>query len=96
MGESSKDDDDQFKSVHALSSDNIGEVSKTKLTENSSAGGSDLDGGIRVGGNGSVRFAVIEIDHTQHASDQVDGEDLVIVRLEFYQVKKECSHRRNQ
>lgn len=76
LGEGCKDDDDQLKSVHTLTADNIGEVTETKLTENSSTRCSDLDGGVRVGWDGTL-VALLPEHNTQHGSHQVNGEDLL-------------------
>jgi hypothetical protein len=82
LSESSEDDDDQLKTVHLLSSNNIGEITETELTKNSSARGSDLDSSIGVGGDRSFGLAIVEENNTQHSSDQVNGEDLYsIVRI---------------
>ena len=76
MSESSEDDDDQLKTVHLLSSENICKVTEPQLTDDRSTGCSNLDSSVGVGRDGSVGLAVVEEHNTQHSSDQVDGEDL--------------------
>jgi hypothetical protein len=77
LGESGEDNDDQLKTVHLLTTDNICKITETELTKDGSSGRSDLDGSIRVGGDGSVRLAVLEENNTQHGRYQVDSEDLL-------------------
>lgn len=81
LSESCKDDEDQLETIHLLTSNDIGEVSKTQLPENGSTRCSDLDGGIGVGWDGSVGFLVLEEGNTQHGRDQVDSEDLTSISL---------------
>jgi len=81
LGESSEDDDDQLKTIHLLTSDNISEITESKLTENGSTRCSDLDGSVGVGRDRSLGFGVVEENNTQHGGDQVNGEDLSMVRI---------------
>lgn len=64
-----------------FAANNIGEETETKLTENSSAGGSHLDRSIRVGWDSSL-VGGVPVDQAEHLSGQVDGEDIVGIREE--------------
>ena len=46
LGERSEDNDDQLKTIHLLTTNHIREITETQLTQDRSAGGRDLDGGI--------------------------------------------------
>ena len=79
LGESCEDDDHEFETVHLLTTDNIGEVTETDLSNDGTTGGSDLDGGV-----GSLRdltghlaLGVLPVDDTQHVGDETDGENVV-------------------
>ena len=76
MSESCEDDENQLKSVHALTTNDISEVTETKLTDDSSPGCGNLDSSIRVGRDRSLGFAVLPENNTHHSSDQIDGENL--------------------
>ena len=79
LGESCEDDDDQFETVHLLTSDNIGEETKTKLTNDGTSRSGDLDSGIR--GDWELSLAGdwtgLVVDHTKHGGHDTDGEDVV-------------------
>ena len=78
LGEGCEDDEDQFKTVHALTTDLVSSPTETELTDDSTTGGSDLDGGVRVGGNLSrVLLCVLPVNNTEHVGDETNGEDVV-------------------
>jgi hypothetical protein len=79
LSEGGKDDNDEFQSVHALPSNDIGKSTKSELTNNGSATGGNLDGGIRVGRHGALLGPV---DYAQHGGEQTDGENVVGVSEE--------------
>jgi len=81
LSKSREDNDDQFESIHALSSNDVCEVSESQLAEDSSSGCSDLDGGVGAGGDGAVGLAAVEVDDAQHGRYQVDGENLALLVL---------------
>jgi hypothetical protein len=69
-----KDDDNKFQSIHALSSNNISKGTKSKLTDDGSTTGSNLDGGIRVGWYGTLLRLV---NYSEHSGEQTNSEDVV-------------------
>jgi hypothetical protein len=78
LGERSNDDEDQLKTVHLLAANNVGEGSESDLTEDSSCGGRELDGGVLRG----RQSAALVVDDTQHDGQERHAEDVVAVREE--------------
>lgn len=70
--------DHQLDTVHALAAETISQVTETNLAHEGTNRGSDLDTEIEVRGEG----AAVEVDYSQHGSDQVDGEKIVSVSEE--------------
>lgn len=77
LSDGSEDDDDQFKTVHLLTTDDISEETETKLTDDSSSRGSDLDGSVGGDGDFSRGSRVLPVDDTKHSSHDTNGEDVV-------------------
>jgi hypothetical protein len=74
LSESSKDDNDEFQSVHALSSNDISKSTKAKLSDDCSTRCCDLDGGIGIGWHGT---SLGPVHYTQHSGEKTDGKDVV-------------------
>ena len=74
MSKSGKDDDDEFQSVHAFSSNDIGKSTESKLANDGSTTGGNLDGSIGVSRHGTLFGPV---NYAQHSGEQANGEDVV-------------------
>nr|POE48707.1 hypothetical protein CFP56_38803 [Quercus suber] len=78
LGEGGEDDEDELETVHALTTDDVGQRAKTDLPQDGSTGRRDLDGGVGVGGDhAGLGGGVVPVDDTQHGGDKTDGEDVV-------------------
>jgi hypothetical protein len=78
LGESGKDDQDEFKTIHPLSANDVGQPTETKLPKDGTTGCGNLDRCIGVGWNNPRVFLVgLPVDDAQHGSHQVDGEDVI-------------------
>ena len=87
MSESGEDNQDEFKPVHLLSSNHVGEETETELTDNCTARGCNFDGCVRGFWNGAwCIFVVLPVDGTQHVCYHANGEDVVgiLVQLDTY------------
>ena len=63
-------------------------ISKSKLSEESTDGRSDLESKILVAGEGAIGVRVGVVDVSDHGRGEIDGEDVIriflIVVLQFY------------
>ena len=82
LSQSREDDDDQLKSVHAFTTDNISEVTKAQLTDDSSTRSSNLNSRVGIRWDRALGWGSLPVNYTQHGGDQVDGEDIVGIREE--------------
>lgn len=79
LSQDSDDHDNQLKTVHLLTTDNIGESTESQLTEDSSGRGGDLDGSVlRSAHDTWVGSIALEVDDTQHNGEEGGSEDLVL------------------
>ncbi len=79
LGKRGKDDDHELKTVHALTTDNIGQHTETKLAHDGTSRGGQLDGVVR--GSGHLAGARVVHD-TQHNGQHRGSEDVVRVGKE--------------
>lgn len=78
LGDGCEDDDHEFETVHLLTTDNIGEVTETNLTNDGTTRGSNLDGSVgRLGDLARVLLGVLPVNDTKHVGDETNGEDVV-------------------
>lgn len=78
LSESCEDDQDELETVHPLTTDTIGEVTETELSDDSTGGGRDLDSSVGRGRDlAGVGLSVVPVDDSQHGGDKRDGEDVV-------------------
>ena len=78
MGQSSEDDQDELKTVHSLTTDEICKNTESDLTNDSSRASCDLDSGIGVAGDfARAAFGVMPKNNTQHGVHHVDSEKIV-------------------
>lgn len=68
LREGGEDDDDKLETVHLFATNDVGEVSESKLSDNGTAGGSNLDGSVGVGWH-----VAAPVDDSKHRSYEVDG-----------------------
>jgi hypothetical protein len=80
LSESRDNDEDQLKTVHLLTSNDIGKGTETKLSDDSTGGGRELDSSIL--GSGESALVVVPVDDTQHDGQEGHAEDVVGVREE--------------
>lgn len=74
LSEGTDDDDDQLETVHSLSTDDIGEPTKEKLSAKGTNGVRDLDTEILV-----VRvLAAVTVDVANHGGSHGDGKDVIL------------------
>ena len=59
LSESGEDDQNKFEAVHLLPSNDIGEETETKLTDNCTGRGGNFDGCVRRFWNGAWRVGVV-------------------------------------
>jgi hypothetical protein len=78
--ESRNDDEDQLKTIHLLTSDDISKGAETELSNDSACRGCKLDRSILLSGEGSL--VVVLVDDTQHDGQKGHAEDVVTVREE--------------
>ena len=74
LTERTDDDNDQLKTVHSLSTNDIGEITEQQLTAESTDGVGDLDTKILVVGV----FAIVTVDIADHGGCYRDGEDVIL------------------
>lgn len=74
LADCGKDNDDKFETIHLLTTDQVGQHTETKLANNSSGRGSQLDGVIRAGRHSSDARVV---DYSQHGGQERGREDVV-------------------
>lgn len=73
-----EDDEDQLEPVHLLPPDQIGQNTEADLTDDGPSRRCDLDGCIRVGGDGSwLARRRLPVHDSQHRGHQINGEDVV-------------------
>lgn len=75
LGQSREDDDNQFKTVHSLTADHIGEETETKLSNDGTTRCCDLDRSI--GRDWDLAGLGLPVDYSQAGGDDTDGEDVV-------------------
>jgi hypothetical protein len=86
LSQSGKDDNNQLQAVHSLSTNNIGQCTKAKLTNNSTGRSRQLDSAVRTGGQ---LTAVVGIVHdTEHNGKHRNDEDVVGISEET----NTCNH----
>src|SRR6478735_2485583 len=79
LGKSRKDDDNKLQTIHPLTTDNIGQHTKSKLSNNSTSRSRKLDSVIRA----SSKLSLARIIHnTQHDGQHGHAEDIVGVSKE--------------
>ncbi|KAI6755845.1 hypothetical protein HG531_004951 [Fusarium graminearum] len=89
LSKRSKDDDDQLQTIHALSTDNIGQHTKAKLSYHRTGRSRQLDGIVRAGGQLALPGIV---DDAEHDGQHGDTEDIVRVSEETDTCDDACSN----
>lgn len=85
MSESGEDDDHQLETVHLLATNKVSKVTETKLADDGTTRGSDLDGGISSGRDfAGIGLSILPVDDAENRGSEGNSEDVVSVSKETY------------